>query len=187
PAAARRRAARVLRTTLQAPPATHVALGHRAQDSVPKAQSAPSRHRLTPASGRPQHQAALRPRPRSQLPAYRDNKRPRPRRTTRAQHHQADNLTIALPDRRARAPSSPRRAYCTFRARVLQVATDTGSRGRPSKQTKVEPTAPPSDAVWVRQRWIPRVRREWADEPGSCASTAPLRAPWSTRSEITRV
>ena len=51
-AAARRGPTRVLRTARQAPPSTHLAMGHRARRRVPKTHGAPSPNRLTAATGR---------------------------------------------------------------------------------------------------------------------------------------
>src|SRR5450755_1502343 len=103
PPAARRRA-RVLRPAREAPPAEHLALGHRAQGRVPTAQSAPSRNRLTPAPPGPHHQAALRPRPRSPLPANRQDRRPRSRGTRPNATTTPNNTTITTTARRSGAP-----------------------------------------------------------------------------------
>ena len=111
PAAARRRAARVLRPSREAPPAGHVALGHRAQGSVRATQSAPSRNRLNQPPADSHHQAALRPRPRSPLPANQHDKRPRVRGTAPNATTTPNNTTITTPDHRAQAREYLSRAY----------------------------------------------------------------------------
>src|SRR5450755_3540626 len=78
-----------------------------AQGSVRAAQSAPSRNRLTPAPANSHHQAVLRPRPRSPLPADQHDRRPRFRGTAPNATTTRNNTTITTTDRRARAPRVP--------------------------------------------------------------------------------
>ncbi len=114
-ATARSRAARVLRPPRKAPPPEHLAVGSRTRRCLREAPSAPSPHRLTTTTGRPHHQAASRPRPRSPLPAHQPHKHRGLRRTTRTVTITGTTSRSQPPDRRTRAPRSLSHAYCTFR------------------------------------------------------------------------
>ena len=116
PTVARRWTARVLRTQSEAAPTEHLALGQPARRRVRAPQSAPSRHRLTPAAG-PPPSSSPRPPPRSPLPAHEPqtaHHAPPQTPTTTNNRPKRIPLPTATPDA---TPQSHSHAYCTMRAR----------------------------------------------------------------------
>ena len=93
PPLAHRRSSRVLRPPREAPPPGHVAVGNRARRRLREAQSAPSPHRLTAATGRPHHHAGPSGHGRDDgCPHTRHPKRHGP-----AEPHHADKVTLTTP------------------------------------------------------------------------------------------